>query len=320
MRVLITGAATRLGARVATLLAGDRRVKALAGVDAEFPEPGPPGMELTAVDLRDRRRLLAAVRDFGPTVIVHLGVFEPRVGHHARVALERTSSGSLTVLGAAGDLGTVERLVVRSGIEVYGRARRAPSVPDESLTPNPTTPFGRALLEVERLAAAAGETAGIPVATLRLAPLVGAGVDSPLERYLRLPVVPVSALADPTFSVLHVDDAAAALVAALGGHADLTLNVVAPGALSVWQAARLGRHVPLPFIGPEWRVVRPLLDQTSVPFADHLLELIHRGRTADGSRAPSVLGVSVTHTTRQAVEALWRPPAPPPTTREEQAA
>jgi UDP-glucose 4-epimerase len=304
VRVLITGVGGELGTRVALALSADRRVKALAGLDLTPPRLRLPSLAFTEVEPRDRRRVLAAVRAFAPTAIVHLGVYEPDAWSSPRIAGERTSANTLTVLGAAADLGSLDRIVVRSGIEVYGRARRAPSMPDESVPPNPTTAFARSLLEVERLAADAGEAGGVPVAVLRVAPIVGPRVASPTARYLRLPIVPVSALADPTFSVLHVDDAAAAMLAALWQSADDTVNVVGPGAVSVWQASRLGGRIPIPLIGPEWRLVRPIAEMAGAPLPNHVLELIHRGRTADGARAPRVLGIAPARSTRDAVTEL----------------
>lgn len=304
MRVLVTGVGGVLGTRVASLLAADRRVEALAGIDLYVPKRRVPSLVFTEVDPRDRRRLLPVVERFEPTAIVHLGIYEPDARSTPRLAHERTSANTLAVLGAAAELGSLERIVVRSGIEVYGRARGSPSVPDETVPPRPTTPFGRSLLEVERLTSAAAEAAEVPAAVLRLAPVVGPRVPSPLARYLRLPVVPVSALADPAFSVLHVDDAARAIVAALIRGVDDTVNVVAPGAVTIWQAARLGRRLPIPLLGPEWRLVRRIADLAATPMPDHVTEVIHRGRTADGSRASDVLGITLERSTREAVEAV----------------
>jgi UDP-glucose 4-epimerase len=310
VRVLVTGVGAELGTRVASLLAADRRVSAVAGLDLTPPARQVPGLQFTEVEPRDRRRVLAAVRNFEPTAIVHLGVYEPDAWSSPRIARERTSANTLTVLGAAAELGSVDRIVVRSGIEVYGRARLAASMPDESVPPYPTTAFARSLLEVERLAASAGSSAGAPVAVLRLAPVIGPGVASPTARYLQLPVVPISALADPSFSLLHVEDAARAFVGALRRSVDETVNVVGAGALTVWQAARLGGRLPVPLVGPEWRFVRPLAQLAGAPLPEHLLELIHRGRTADGGRAGAALGVKLAYSTREAVAELHRGPAP----------
>ena len=45
---------------------------------------------------------------------------------------------------------------------------------------------------------------------------------------------------------------------------------------------------------------------------DHLLELLSRGRTADGGRAREVLGVEPAHSTTEVIKALydWAPVTP----------
>ncbi len=117
---------------------------------------------------------------------------------------------------------------VRSGLEVYGRGRGRPVVPAEDAPLAPTSPYGRTCLEVETLAAALVRRLGIPVAALRLAPVVGSHVPSPLGRVLRLPLVPVPALADPAFVLLHQEDAARAMVEAVMRSVDGPVNVVGP--------------------------------------------------------------------------------------------
>ena len=88
----------------------------------------------------------------------------------------------------------------------------------------------------------------VGVCALRYAPVVGSHVPSPLGRLLRLPAVPGAAFADPPFSLLHPDDAADAMVAAIERRYDGPLNVVGPGAATPWQAVRLGGRVPLPVL------------------------------------------------------------------------
>ena len=134
-------------------------------------------------------------------------------------------------------------------------------------------------------AAAAGRRSGAAVACLRLAPVVGPHVPSPLGRWLRLPIVPISLVADPPFSVIHHDDAARAVVAALLTGADVDVNVVGRGAVTPFQAARLGSRLPFPVAGVAWELVRRVAEVGGAAMPDHLLELLGRGRTADGARA-----------------------------------
>ncbi|MCU1360463.1 MAG: hypothetical protein JWN99_1752, partial [Ilumatobacteraceae bacterium] len=66
------------------------------------------------------------------------------------------------------------------------------------------------LLRVETAAQSAGRRVGVSVGSLRLAPVLGPHVPSPLGRMLRQPVVPFSVLADPPFAVIADADAARA--------------------------------------------------------------------------------------------------------------
>ena len=302
--MLVTGMGGELGTRVALLLQADERVTELAGIDID-----PPRRRVRAafhrIDPRDRRRVLEVVRDLAPEAVVHAGIYEPDARSSPRSAEERTRAGTLAVLGCAAETGALRRLVVRSGIEVYGRARGSATVPDEDVPPDPTSHYGRILLEVERIAAAAGRTADVPVTAIRTAPVAGPHFPSPLGRVLRLPFVPFAVAADPPFSIVHQADAAAALVAALHLDHDGPLNVVGADAVTAAQAARLGGRVPVAAAGPGWAVIRRLCELMGAPVPSHVMELLRRGRSADGTTAASLLGGAPQHSTIDVVKAVY---------------
>jgi UDP-glucose 4-epimerase len=279
---------------------------AVGGIDVE-----PPRRRLRTdtffarVDPRDRVRTIKAVREFEPTALLHLGVFEPHARATPGDAAEHTMATTVAVLDAVDGL---DAIVMRSGIEVYGRRRNAPSVPDESVRADPTSAFGHTLLETERRVARQADR----VAMLRLAPVVGGHVPSPLGRYLRLPVVGCSAVADPAFSLLHTEDAARALVHALLAGADGVYNVVADGAVTASQAARLGSRIPLPIVRPAWSAMARVAELAGAPVPGHVLELLRRGRSADGGAFERDLGFTPARTTSEVVRDLydWAPVTP----------
>ena len=305
MRALITGMGGELGTRVANLLEADPSVEAVVGVDVDPPRRRIHRAEFHRIDTRDGRRIADLVRTVEPTVVVHLGVYEPNARSGPAVAAARTEAAATAVLEAAADCGSVERIVVRSGIEVYGRGRNAPTRPDEDALPVPTSPFGRSLLGVEHVA----WSTGIPVTALRCAPIVGSHLASPLGRYLRLPAVPVSVWSDLPFSVLHLDDAAGAIVAAVRAGFDGPLNVVGGGAVTPFQAVRLGHRIPVPIGGPAWALARIASEVLGAPLPDHVHELLVRGRVADGGLAAGALGIAPARASREVVEELfeWAP-------------
>ena len=291
MRVLVTGLGGELGTRMAQLLEERDDVTEIVGVDLVPPRRRLRRSEFHRIDPRDRDRLVDFVTDFEPHAVAHYGVWEPDSRVSPKEAAELTEACTVAALGAAARAGKLERVVVRSGLEVYGRGPRRPLVPSEDSFPAPTTPYGRSCLDVETTAVSLGRHHGVPVAALRLAPVVGSHVPSPLGRLLRLPAVPVPAFADPAFCLLHQVDAARVMVEALLRAYDGPLNVVGPGAASPWQVVRLGGRVPVPVAGPGWEVARRVAELAGAPVPPHVLELMREGRAGDGSRAVEELGL-----------------------------
>ena len=68
------------------------------------------------------------------------------------------------MLGAAAECRALESVVVRSGIEIYGRGHSSLTLPDESSPIAPTSEYGRMLAGIEQTAADIGERVGVPVA------------------------------------------------------------------------------------------------------------------------------------------------------------
>ncbi|MCZ7528149.1 MAG: NAD-dependent epimerase/dehydratase family protein [Acidimicrobiia bacterium] len=304
-RVLVTGMGGHLGTRVAQLLEERSDVGEILGIDFVPPRRRLRRSAFRRIDPRDRDRLEEAVLDFAPTAVAHFGVYEPGARSSFRSAVERTHACTVGTLGAAARAGSLERVAVRSGIEVYGRGAGRPLVPDEDAPLAPTTPYGHLCIEVESVAAGLHRRLDVPVAGLRMAPVAGSSVPSPLGRVLRLPAVPVPACSDPPFSLLHQDDAARAMVDALGRGHHGPLNVVGPGAASPWQVVRLGGRVPVPVLGPGWAVAVRLAEVAGAPVPPHVLELLRMGRTADGGRAVDVLGLTDLRSTQEVCTELY---------------
>jgi UDP-glucose 4-epimerase len=280
-----------LGTRVAQVLEERDDIDDIIGVDFVPPRRRLRRSEFHRIDPLERERLADFVGSVAPEAVVHVGVYEPYARLDPRTAQQYTEACTVTALGAAARAGHLRHIVVRSGIEIYGRGRGKPAVPDEHTSGVPTTAFGHSCLQVESIAAAVGRAQRAPVTAVRLAPVVGSHVPSPLGRLMRLPVVPVPALADPAFALVAPEDAARALAAALGRDHDGPLNVVGPGAASPWQAVRLGGRVPFPVIAGGWQVAYRAAELAGAPIPSHVVELFARGRAADGARAIETLGL-----------------------------
>src|SRR4051794_892596 len=294
-----------IGVRVTNLLEGDSRVEDVLGLDIDPPRRRLHRAVFRRVDPRERRKLVRIVRDFEPTAVVHLGVYEPNARAGPALARSLTRAFTVAALGAAADSPSLDRVVVRSGIEVYGRARGTATRPDESVAPAPTSPFGRSLFEVELAARDVALSASASLTLVRCAPVLGPHMASPRGRLLRLPVVPTGGLSDPPFSLLHQDDAAHAFVRALEARYEGPLNVVGPGAVTPSQAARLGGRLVFPIVGPQWLAARAVAELLGAPLPAHVQELLTRGRTADGSLGAAVLGLDQPRGTLEVVQDLY---------------
>jgi UDP-glucose 4-epimerase len=294
-----------LGSLTASLLESEPWVGSLMGIDVDPPRRRLRKAQFHLIDPKNRPRIVDEVTKFNPHVMIHLAVWEPDARAKHEIARRFTHDATTAIVGAAAECPAMEALVVRSGIEVYGRHRNAPTRPDETARLDPSSEYGVMLEDIERTARAVGKRVKLSVAKLRLATVLGPHVPSPLGRLLRLPVVPFSALADSPFAVVQDRDAARAFVAAAARRYDGPVNVVAPGAITTYQAARRGNRFPLPLIGPEWAAVRRITHLAGVPIPDHVLEMMHRGRLADDRLLPEALGVAPERTTPEVVDRLY---------------
>ena len=309
MRVLISGMGGELGSRVASLLESESWVGSLEGIDTDPPRSRLGRTVFHRIVAGQHDRIVSEVTRFNPHVLVHLAVWEPHARAAPSTSRRLTDDAMISVLGAVAECKALEAIVLHSGIEVYGRRRGAVTRPGEDVALDPTCEWGRMLAGIETTAATIAQRVGVSVGALRLAPILGPHIPSPLGRFLRMPVVPFSALADPPFAVVHQHDAADAFVAAVRERLAQPLNIVAPGAVTALQAIRRGGRLPVPLFGPDWAVARGLAYVSGAPLPDHVGEMLHRGRLADNSRAREVLRFAPVATTRDVIDQLYRWPS-----------
>jgi UDP-glucose 4-epimerase len=296
---------SELGSLVAVKLEAESWVGSLVGIDADPPRRRLRKAEFHLIAPSQRERIVDVVTAFNPHIIINISVWEPdaRAGLHD--ARQFTADAAVAIIGAAAECPALESIVMRSGIEVYGRARGTRTRPDETAPVHPTSEFGKMLASLEQQSAVLSARAGLAIGTLRLAPVLGKHVPSPLGRLLRQSIVPYSVLADSPFAVIQDGDAADAFVAAAARRLNEPLNIVAPGAITTLQAAHRGRRIPMPLFGPGWGIAARLSHLFGAPIPDHVVEVMHRGRLADASRAVEVLGFTPANTTSQVIDHLY---------------
>ena len=307
--MLVSGMGGELGSLVAAQLEAEPWVGALVGIDVDPPRRRLRKAEFHLLQPSQRERIVDVVTSFNPHVLINLSVWEPDARAGLAHARQFTADATTAIVGAAAECPALESMVVRSGIEVYGRAHGTSTRPTENAPLHPTTEYGRMLANLEQSARDVGRRVGIAVGKLRLAPVLGKHVPSPLGRLLRQPVVPFSMLADAPFAVVEDGDAARAFVAAAANRLDQPLNIVAPHAITVAQAIVRGKRVPLPLVGPEWVIARRLSHLLGAPIPEHVVELMHRGRLADGAKAREVLGFEARRSTPEVVDQLFAWPS-----------
>ncbi|MDA0371205.1 MAG: NAD-dependent epimerase/dehydratase family protein [Actinomycetota bacterium] len=304
-RILITGMGSQLGSLVARELERQPWVDSVVGLDTDPPRRRLDRAEFHRLDPGDVIGTASLIRAVDPHTIVHLGVWEPDARANPRNAEVLTQQSAESVFSAAKRTSSLQHVVLRSGIEVYGRSGDRPKFPDESTAMRPTSQYGRMLMYLEHAADRAFNGTSVRVTSLRLAPVVGPHVPSPLGRLLRLPFVPFNLLRPPLFSLLHENDAAQAFVLATRDTPGTPVNVVADGSVSGFATVRTGRKVPLPLVGPEWVITRRIAHLFGAPIPEHVMEVLHHGRQATSNRIDELLAWHPEMTTHEILSSLY---------------
>lgn len=312
-RILVTGVANVQGALVAEALAVRPGVDRVIGLDTRPPGPG-------LADLIDHVDADVRVQDLGRrlrphriTQVVHNDIHQfPEPGRAGRHLHDINVVGTLTLLTAAASLPELEAIVVRGSAAIYGAEPAAPAFwREEDLPPGADreklrTRFQRDVAEVEQLVAVfARRHPDVACTTLRMQPVVGGELDTPITRLVRAPLVPTYLGFDPRVQVLHLEDATRVLVRATEARVRGTVNAGAPGPLSLSRALRsIGRR-SVPIAGPLYGTVVGLAAQVgglptlSVDTARYL----HYGRAVDLTRQEQELGVVPARDTLEALRA-----------------
>jgi UDP-glucose 4-epimerase len=284
--VLVTGVSRDLGARFARSLAKDGAE--VVGIDVIAPRHDLGEADFIRADIRNPV-ISKVIATRGVETVVHLAMVATPSGAGGRSSMKEINViGTMQLLAACQKAETFRKLVVQSSISVYGASPRDPAkfTEDMSARAQPRTGFGKDSLEIESyVRGLARRRPDVIVTTLRLANLMGAGVDSHVTRYLSLPIVPRVMGFDARLQFLHPSDAIAALL--LVTHRDVpgTFNVGAADIVTLSQALRkMGR----PAVGvpqPATPLVSTLVRRARlVDFSADQIDALTYGRAMDTSR------------------------------------
>jgi UDP-glucose 4-epimerase len=294
-RVAITGVSSGWGAELARRLERDPRIDYIAGIDTS-----PPPAELVRTDYIEADIRSAVLSRLLPQTevdtVVHCGIlWYPEPGKPARALHEINVIGTLQLLAACERTESLRSVVVRGSAAIYGCEAAVPSFYTEDLArARPLrTRFQRDISELERyFDDFARRRPELRCCMLRYQPEVGPGLDSPLVRYLNLPVVPVELGFDPRLQFLHAADATGAIEAAVANPVRGAVNVAPSGSISLSRALRLLRRPALPLPGP---LFRPLMERLNPQLGAGTLigdwtRLLRYGRGIDNARLLTELG------------------------------
>jgi UDP-glucose 4-epimerase len=294
-RVAIVGVSTHWGRELAEVLAHDERIGSIIGIDTRPPESLPEGVEFIEADIRNPviTRLLP---DLAPDVVVHCGIiWYPEEGRPSRALHDINVIGTLNLLAACEKVENLSAVVVRGSAAIYGTAPARPVFFTEEMARDLplVTRFQRDIGELEGyFENFTRRRPGVTCCMLRFQAEVGPDLDSPLVRYLSLPVVPVQLGFDPLLQILHPVDATGALAAAVVNPVDGPVNVAPDGSISLSRLLRLAGKIaiPLPPIvsGALFKRLGGLLDGADM-YRDGEL-LMRFGRGCDNTRIRKEVG------------------------------
>ncbi|HKJ35071.1 MAG TPA: NAD-dependent epimerase/dehydratase family protein [Solirubrobacterales bacterium] len=296
-RIAIAGIATHWGTELARRLARDPRVERIFGLDTIEPDADLERTEFIEVDIRSPvlSRLLPSTE---VDTVVHCGIiWYPAPGRPARALHDINVIGSLQLLTACERTETVERVICRGSAAIYGCEPAAPSFFTEEMARSfpLRTRFQRDIGELEAyFENFARRHPELTCCMLRFQPELGADLQSPLAKYLSLPVVPTQLGYDPRLQWIDADDATEALVVATLDPIRGAVNVAPDGSISLTRALRLaGRGelpVPHPVFGPALSRLGGRLGVGSL-YGD-AVRLLRYGRGVDNRRLREELGFS----------------------------
>ncbi len=298
--VLVTGVSRYLGSRLAGLLAADPSIERVIGVDTVAPRreqrPSLGRTEFVRADIRNPL-IAKVIASADVDTVVHLNVIATPLGAGGRTAMKEINViGTMQLLAACQKAPSMRSLVVKSTTAVYGSSPRDPALFTEELAPRslPRAGYAKDAVEVEGYVRGFGRRRpDVSLTLLRFTNFIGPSIDTPLTRYLSLPVVPTVLGFDPRLQLCHEDDGLEVLRRSVLDGPPGIFNVGGTGVLLLSQALRrLGRPalpVPSPAVS---LVARAFRGAGVVDFSPEQMRFLEHGRVADVTRLRGAFGWS----------------------------
>jgi UDP-glucose 4-epimerase len=297
-RILVTGAATRIGGRLIQRLEQDPDTEVLAVDDLDPVERFSSRFERLNIDHLSFARFLL---DKKPHTVIHLQTVDRSALLGSTRAHEESTVGAQALFGAIGRCTTVRHVIVKSDGAVYGAGPRSPSVVGVGTKPARST--GRYQRDLEQMEAFVHDMAErhdhVDYTILRLAPIFGPTIGNPLSAYLTLPGVPTLLGFDPRLQLISEHDALNVFHHVTDNPVPGTFNIAGTGQLYLSRILRLGRRVPQPLPKRAFHAALRGIARTGIPLPKHTISLLKHGRVMDTSGMEDTLGFTPSLTCRQ---------------------
>jgi UDP-glucose 4-epimerase len=304
--VVVTGAASFLGANLVGLLEEDPGVARIVAIDVKPPGTAQRKTRFYEVDFTGasvEARLSEILDAEHADTLVHLA-FMSTPTHGAALAHELESVGTRHILVAARHA-SIRKVVMWSQTLLYGAHPSNPNFLTERhplRAPRTEAYFADKIDAEAEIARFAEQTPQSIVTVLRTAPILGPTVHNFLTRYLARRLVPIAMGFDPLVQFLHEIDAIAAFKLAVDRDNPGIYNVVGDGVLPLSTVIKLAGRLAVPVPHPLAETVGAALWLAQVaeapPSFMHYLRFLC---VADGAKARDQLGFRAAYTTREAV-------------------
>ena len=290
--VLVTGVSRYLGTRLAATLAADPSIERVIGVDTVPPRPEASRLlgrtEFVRADIRNPL-IAKVIAQAEVDTVVHMNVIATPLGAGGRTAMKEINViGTMQLLAACQKAPSMRKLVVKSTTAVYGSSPRDPALFTEDSEPKslPKSGYAKDAVEVEGYVRGFGRRRpDVTLSLLRFTNFIGPVIETPLTRYLSLPVVPTVLGFDPRIQLCHEDDGVEVLRRCSTEDHPGIFNVGGDGVLLLSQAirrvGRLAFSVPSPFVSLVGQAFRRA---GLVDFSPEQMRYLEHGRVADVTR------------------------------------
>jgi UDP-glucose 4-epimerase len=279
-------------------------------VDLDEPEVDLERTEFVRADVRNPLILKVLERTEVDT-LVHLSIIATPTRVGGRSAMKEINViGSLQLFAAAQRVSTLRKLVMKSTTAVYGASPQDPATFTEEVPAHavPKHGYAKDVVEVARAARDFGRRRpDVCLSILRFANFMGSQIETPLTRYLSLPVVPTALGYDPRIQLVHEDDAVEVLRRATREDHPGIFNVAGDGVLLLSQAIRRCGKVAVPVPLPLANVAAALVRRFGrIDFPADQVPLLIYGRVVGTERLKRTFGYAPVYTTEAALEEFIR--------------